>query len=328
MNDDKRGNAPLLIFTLMVLTVMAYLIVTRAGTGGPFSYPTLTPSPLSGDNQDAAYAAAQATLVAGQSEMMALSHQATVVSLNMNQAAKAAAQATIDYHQHQLMELSVQGTEVSQNMARAAATQQFIAEQTQLVWNATATAQSQAATATYSAYILNVTQTAQAQAILDVRVAETAQANATLTAYSLTATPWAAIQADILRTRNERERRAWWEEFVVNPLKAILFTLVVVLLIVGGVMAYRRLMPVLELRLRTISRGSDSPLLLVDGMIVDPDPPHRRLTRWVRRQPNLPQLPSDETPYVEIIAPSDPSVALWLAEAEEKLRRQWRRDDL
>jgi hypothetical protein len=305
---NKRGIATILILPLMVLALVAYRSVTRPESGSPFAYPTFTPSPLSGDNQEAAYVAAQATLASGQSEMMELSHQATVVSLNMDQAADAAAQATMDYHQRQLMELSIQGTEVSQNMARAAATQQFISEQTQMVWNATATAQSQAATATYSAYILHVTQTAQAQA------------KATLTAYSLTATPWAAIQADILRTRNERERRAWWEEFVVNPLKAILFTLVVVLLIVGGVMAYRRPMPVLELRLRTITRGNDSPLLLVDGMIVDPYPPHRRLTRWVQRQPNLPQLPSDETPHVEIIGPSEPSVTNWITEAEWKLR--------
>jgi hypothetical protein len=283
---------------------------------------------LSGYYQEAAYAAAQATLASGQSEMMELSHQATVVSLNIDQAANAAAQTTVDYNQRQLMELSIRGTEVSQNMARAAATQQFITEQTQMVWNATANAQSQAATATYSAYILNVTQTAQAQAILDVQATHTAQANATLTAYSLTATPWAAIQADIVRTRNESERRALWGEFVVTPLKVILLTLVVLLLIVGGVIAYRRLMPVLELRLRTISHDNDSPLLLVDGMIVDPDPPHRRLTRWVLRQPNLPQLPSDETPHVEIVDPSDPSVTNWITEAEQKLRSRWRRDDL
>jgi hypothetical protein len=311
---NKQSVAIVLMLTLIVLALMAYRSVTRPE--------------LSGDNPEEAYVAAQATLASGQSEMMALSHQATVVSQNIDQAADVAAQATMDYHQRQLMELSIQGTEVSQNMARAAATQQFIAEQTQMVWNATATAQSQAATATYSAYILNVTQTAQAQAIVDARIAETAQANATRTAYSLTATPWAAIQADILRTRNEKERRARWEEFVVTPLKAILFTLVALLLIVGGVRAYQRLMPVLELRLRTISRGNDSPLLLADGMIVDPDPPHRRLTHWVQRLPKLSQRPSDEMPLVEIIAPPDPSVALWLAEAEEKLRREWRRDSL
>jgi len=90
-------------------------------------------------------------------------------------------------------------------------------------------------------------------------------------------------------------------------LKVILLTLVVLLLIVGGVMAYQRLMPVLELRLRTISRENDSPMLLVDGMFVDPDPSHLR-------------LPSDETPLVEIIGPSEPSISNWITEAEQKLR--------
>jgi len=318
---NKRRIATMMTLTLMVLALMACESATPVGPGWLYAYPTFTPSPLSGFNQEAAYVAAQATLAAGQGEMMELSHQATVVSLNMQLAANAAAQTTMDYNQRQLMELSIRGTQVSQNMAWAAATQQFITVQTQMAWNATATAQSQAVTATYSASILNITQTAQAQAILDVQATQTAQAYATLTAYPLTATPWAALQADILRIRNESRRRAWWGEFVVTPLKVILLTMVVLLLIVGGVMAYRRLMPALELRLRTISRDNDSPLLLVDGMTGDPDPPHRRLTRWVLlRQPNPPQHPSGETPQVEFIGPSEPSVTNWITEAEQKLR--------
>ena len=200
-------------------------------------------TPLPGDQ--GAYAAAQATLEAGPRRAMELSYQATLVRLNMGQAANAAAQTTIDNNQRQLMELSIQATEVSQNIARAAATQQFIAEQNLLAWNATTTAQSQAATE-YAG------QTAQAQI------------KATQTAYSLTATPLAAIQAGI-------ERRARWQEYVVSPLKVILLTLVVLLFIAGGVMAYLRLMPVLELRLRTISRDNAGDLLLVDGMFVDSD---------------------------------------------------------
>jgi hypothetical protein len=293
MNIIRRHITLLLIFTFIVLALLACESITVPLTGS-----VETPRP---------YAAAQSTLDSGQSQMMELYHQATVVSLNMEQAASAAAQSTLDYNQQQMMELAYQATAVSLNMAQAAATQQFITEQTQMAWNATATAQSQAATTTYSAYILNVTQTGQAQAILDVHIAHTAQANATLTAYSLTATPWAAIQADIERTRNEAERRALWGEYVVTPLKVILITLVVLLLIVGGVKAYQRLMPVLELRLRTIiSRDNDSPLLLIDGAIVDPDLAHR--------------LASDETPHVEIIGPSEPSVTNWITEAEQKLR--------
>jgi len=288
MNIFKRRIATILIFIIIgMLLLLACESAPLPGYNG-------TPQPV--------YDAAQSTLDYGQSQMRELSHQATVVALNMAQAANAAEQATLDYNQRQMMELAYQETAVSLNMAQAAATQQSI----------------------YSAYILNVTQTAQAQAMLDVQATHTAQANATATAYSLTATPFAALQAEIVRTQNESERRALWEEFVVTPLKVILFTLVVFLLIVGGVMAYRRLMPVLELRLRTISRDNDSPFLLVDGMIVDPDPPHRRLTQRELRLLKHPRPPSDNTVQVEIIHSSEPSVTNWITEAEQKLRTDGR----
>ena len=79
-------------------------------------------------------------------------------------------------------------------------------------------------------------------------------------------------------------------------------------------------MPVLELRLRTISRDNDGDLLLVDGMIVDPDPLHHRLTQQELRLLEHPALPSDETPQVEIVGSSEPSITNWIIEAEQKLR--------
>ena len=296
MNRIKRRITTILLLPFLAVALLACEdSAIPPGTG----YYMETPQPV--------YAAAQATLDYGQIQMEELSHQATVVGLDKAQAANAVAQTTLDYNQRRMMELAYQATAVSLNMAQAAATQQFIAEQTQMAWNTTATAQSQAATANYSAYVLSVTQTAQAQAILDVQATQTAQAQATQTAYSLTATPFAAIQAEIVRTRNEADRRALWGEFVVTPLKVILLTLAVLLLMVGGVMAYRLLMPVLELRLRTIwSDENDSPKLLVDGMFVDPAPPRR--------------LPGDETPHVEIVGPSEASVTNWITEAEQKLR--------
>ncbi|MBN1873561.1 MAG: hypothetical protein JXA33_04965 [Anaerolineae bacterium] len=310
-----------MIITLMVLALLACESTPLPGPGSLSMYPTLTSLPSPGYNQETAYAAAQSTLASGQSEILGLSHQATVVSLNMEQAANIAAQATLNDNQRQLMELSIQATTVSRDMARAAATQQFIMEQTQMAQNATATTQSQAATATYAAYILNVTQTAQAQAILDAHASETVQANATRTAYALTATPEAIIQADIVQTRSERERRGLWEAFVVTPLKLALLTLVVLLLITGMVMAYRQLMPVLEFRLRN-PRGNDiiSPAFPVDEMIVDLDPYQHPLTQQELRQLNQPQFPNDETPQVEIIDPSEPAIVNWITEAEHKLR--------
>jgi len=250
---------------------------------------------------------------------MELSYQATAISLSMDQAASSAAQSTLEYNQRQAMELSYQATAVSQNMAQAAAMQEFIVKQTQMAWSAMSTAQSGAATATNSAYVQRSSQTAQAQAILIVQTTQTAQANATLTAYPLTATPWAALQADILRIRNETERRALWDEFVVTPLTVILLTLVVLLLIVGGVVAFRRLMPVLELRLRTIARDNDSPMFLTDGMFVDPDPLQHPLTQPGSHLLNHSQLQSDMTGQVEIVDPSELSITNWIAEAEQKL---------
>jgi len=304
---NKRCVATMLILTFIALALAACENM---------------PTPVSGYNETPqfAYAAAQATLDYGQSQIEELDHQATVVGLDIAQAAQAAAQSTLDYNQRQLMELSIQATEVSLNMARAAATQQSVSEQTQAVGDAAATSQSQATTATYSAYILSVTQTAQALAILDVQRTRSAQARDTLRADSLTATPQAALQAEIVRTRNVSNRRAWWGEFVVTPLAVILIILVVVLLIVGGVLAYQRFMPVLVLRLRTIWREDNSPLPLMDGMIVDPAPPHRRLLQRGLHLLKPPRLPSDHTVQVEIVDPSEPSVINWITEAEQKLR--------
>jgi hypothetical protein len=309
MKITMRRIPTILIFTFMALALLACDSGTAAVPG-------------SIESPQAAYSAAQSTLVAGQSQMDELSHQAAVVGLNMAQAANAAEQATLDYNQRQMMELSYQRTAVSQNMARAAATQQSITKQTQMAWNATATAQSSAATATYSASVLNATQTAQAQAILDLQVTQTAQANATQTAYSLTATPWAAILAANLRTQKRADLRAWWGEFVVTPLIFILLTLALLTLAVVSVMVYRRLIPALEHRRLTISQGNEneSPMLLLDGMIVDPNPPRRQLTQPGFSLLNQPQFPSDKAVQVEIIGASEPSVTNWITEAEQKLR--------
>ena len=314
---NKRSLA--MIVFVIVLALMVWTITTRPRPGTPSAYPTFTPSALSGStSQEAAYAAAQATYAASQSEMQGLSHQATVVSLNMSQAANAAAQSTLEYYQRELMDLSIQSTAVSQNMARAAATQQFIREQARMAGDAEATAQSQAATATFSAHLLDVTQTAQAQAMLDAHVAETAQANATRTAYSLTATPGAAIEAEMVRARDASERRVLWEEYVVSLVK-VMVPLVVILLIVGGVTAYWRLMPVLEFRLRNArGNGGTSPQLLMDG--ANSGPHFRQLEQLALRPLRRHPLAGDETPQVEIVGPSEPSVTNWITEAERKLR--------
>jgi hypothetical protein len=330
---NKRWIATVLL--LMVMALLACVSATPLPPGS-LAYSTFTPSPLSGFSQDAAYAAAQATLASGQSEIMALSRQATVVSLSRDQAADAAAQATIDYDQRRLMELSIRGTEVSLDMAQAAAAQQAIREQAQLAQNATAAAQSQAATATaqsqaaaatatVATYNLYATETAQAQAILDGQAAGTAQARATQTAYPLTATPEAAMQAYIIRSRDQRERRALWNEFVVTPVTAILSAVVIILLIAGGVITFRRLLPIVEFRLRNpYGERNMPPRSLMEATIVDLAPHDYRLEQPGLYLLNHRQLASDAMPQVEIIDPSEPSIINWVAEAERQLHREGR----
>ena len=293
------------------------------------------------NNQAAADAAAQATLDYGQNQMRELNNQATSVSLDMAQAADAAAQSTRDVNQSRMRELSSQATAVSQNMAQAAATQRFIRRQARLSVDATATAQSiaamatslsiaatataesSAATATYSAYVFNVTQTAQVQAYFDYQSTQNAMVLANQRAYALTATPMAAILASYVRTQDRANQRAVWQDFVVTPLNLVLSTLVILLLILGCVLAYQRLMPVLELRLRTITRGyGNSSLILLDGIIRDPDPPHSRFIPSGPSYASLSSITNDGTSQVEIIDPFDPVVAGWIAEAEQKLRDQ------
>ena len=107
----------------------------------------------------------------------------------------------------------------------------------------------------------------------------TQQVVATQTAYPQTATPLAATQAAVVRGAQRDERRAYWSQ-ATDPFVAIAPTMfwmtLLALLILGGVMAYRQLMPVVELRLRAIRRGgNDAPLVMLrlpDGAILAYDP--------------------------------------------------------
>jgi len=276
MNITGQRIASLLIITFMALMLM--------GCDGVSTItPDFSPAPGMIESPNPDYAFAQATMDYGQSQLLDLSRKATEVSLDMSQAADAAAQATQDYNQRQKMELDYQATVISLNIAQAAATQNFISQQTKMVWDATAVAQSNAATATYSAYLVNVTQTAQAQANLDAKALQTAQAVATLTAYPLTATysahalnvtetvqaqvilnaqatqaawvdetltaypltatPFAVTKAALLMQQYDREQQAFVDQ-IVAPLLPFLAILLLLLFILVIILAYRRFMPV------------------------------------------------------------------------------------
>lgn len=226
-----------------------------------------------------AYANAQATKDAGQSQLLTLARRSTEVALDISKAANSAAAATQDYNRRQKLDLDYQATVISLNIAQANATQKSIAQQTQTAKEATAAAQNTAAaatravdqihttqtaqaqtvldalsrqtaqaaaaltayplTATASAHTFNLTEAARAQGILAAQAAQTAQAFATQTAYPLTATPRAAAQAALLMQQYEREQQAFIKK-IVGPVIPILVVIDLILLTLVLVTAYRR----------------------------------------------------------------------------------------
>jgi hypothetical protein len=236
------------------------------------------------------------------------------------------AQSTLDSGENQLENLSDQADDLSdqanvvgQEMADAAATQQSITVQNQAASMAEATAQSEAATAAFLSDHLNATQTAQAQVELAARGTLTSQTNATEQAYSLTATTGAALMAAAVQKQDEAEQKARWTTFVVNPVKAVLLALLVLLLIVVGVMFAWRLFQVLEILPRLGLPGDHQHTLLrVDGVIVQPAAAAPPIKQRVLRLLKTSQSP--DTPRVEIISPTEPSIVNWITEAEQKLQ--------
>ena len=172
------------------------------------------------------------------------------------------------------------------------------------------------------------TQTSEAQAVQATSAMETAQVGATQTAFPLTATPWAAIVAEVLRSQQQADRRANWKAFVLNPLLLALLTLVVLVLLGLAVGTYRRLVPALEMRLRAATRRyrDGSRLLQVDGRIVECEPVDNLRAQPELHQRTPSQLPNVGSVHVEIVPSSDPPIDRWIAEAEQQLRMDWNRE--
>ena len=186
-----------------------------------------------------------------------------------------AAQATLAAGQAQAQNLAIQSTQVSLNMTQAAATDTYFLRQTERAQHESATAQSQRATASQQAHLQGLTHTAEIEQTQAAQATNTAYAIQTATAWPQTATPLAATQQAIIAQAEAAARRAHWEQVLI-PLRVIFLSLlgfvILVLLVLGGVRAYRRLLPALELRLGTIPRGPhDAPLLLLNNLIIDPD---------------------------------------------------------
>jgi hypothetical protein len=268
---------------------------------------------------------AQATIDMGQSQLLDLSRKATEVSLDMTQAANVAAQSTQDYIQRQKIDLDYQATVISLNIAHAAATQQFIAQETQIAGEATAFAQQRAAAATSSAHSQNITETAQAQAILNGQAVLNAQAMSSLTAYPLTATPFAATQAALLLQQYDREQQSFVDRVVV-PLIPIVAVLDLLLLVLVILLAYRRFNPLPWLPRLRIARANvnPSPLIMIDGKLTDPEPRLYQVIPSELTPANPPPLPGVNMAHVELMNASEPPVAHWIAEVEHQLDTEGR----
>jgi len=277
MSITRSRIAAFVLFTLMAQMLFGCSGFITSDPNVTLTPGLATPELVNIEPQNPDYAFAQATMEAGQSQLLDLSLKATQVSMEMAQAADAAAVLTQEFNQRQKLELDNQSTMISQNITMAAATQEFLKGQTQIALDAAAASQSIAAAATQSAYQVNVTQTAQAQEMVNAQVQQTAQAAAALTAYPLTATPFAATQAALLMQQYDREQRSF-EEQVVAPLIPILVILDILLIMLGLFLAFRRFMLVPWSYRPRITRliAKPNPMVLIDGAIVDDEPRLRR----------------------------------------------------
>jgi len=312
------------IISLLAMTFLALMLVgctdTLANPSG------IAPNPGNNGSVDSNYAYSQATIEAGQRQLLDLSIKATEIKQNMDQADDASALSTLEYEQQQKMELDFQSTLVSQNIARAAATQEFFVQQTGVAMQATAEAESQAATITQLAIQANVTQTAQAQMVLDAGVQQTLQAAAALTAYPLTATPLAVTQAALLAQQYDREQQAFLDR-VVGPLLPFVAAVILLLFIGLVVFANRRTARPIPwlLRLREgRGTGQNQPPRIIDGVEVNPDRLENEAFQPEEILANSPHIPDENPARIEIVNATEIPVAHWVNEVESRLAAEGR----
>ena len=132
-----------------------------------------------------------------------------------------------------LTAISVQQVQINMGLTQAAFTQQAQAQHTQ------------------TAHINTVTAQAESAAIANAQSTATHQAIASATAWPQTATPLAATEIAIIAEATETERRLYWSRYV-SPFLLFLGAAILLSIITGAIIAFRRLLPVWELRARTI----------------------------------------------------------------------------
>jgi len=310
--------------SILILTYLALMLVGCADTlANPSEF---APDPGNIDSVDPAYAYSQATIEAGQRQLLDLSIKATEIQLNMEQAEDAAALSTLESAQRQKLEMDFQATLVSQNIAEAAATQEFLTQQTGVAMEATEVAQSHAATITQLAYQAVGTQTAQAQTILDSRVQQTAQAVAALTAYPLTATPLAVTQAALLMQQYDREQQSFLDQ-VVKPLLPFVAIFILMLFIGLVIIANRRASRPLPWfpRLRDRRDNDNSKQTrIIDGVEVNPNRLEHESFQSEGTLPDVTYSADDNLACIEIVKATEIPFAHWVSEVEGRLDAEGR----
>jgi hypothetical protein len=162
-------------------------------------------------------------------------------------AAAQAAKAEADLAQAFLL---VTQTAASMAQTAAAGTEQSFTRQTEQSIALTATERSAQTTAT-----------AQAEATLAGQSTATAAVIQTAAAWPLTATPLAATQVAIVAQAQETERRAYWQQFVI-PFWVFIGAICLTTFLILVVLTYQRLIPTIELWLRT-RHGPDGETLIL-----------------------------------------------------------------
>ena len=164
-----------------------------------------------------------------------------------DQPAFAAAQATLVAGEAERVNLANQSTQVALNLIQAQATQDHFIQQTAYAAEITVTAKAEAAQATATAFAYEAI-LAQTQAVY---MTQTAHAIQSATAWPQTATPQAATQIAIVAQAQTIERRAYWSQIMV-PFWAIFKALIGLLTLLAAIYLFKRLLPALILRSRTI----------------------------------------------------------------------------
>jgi len=264
---------------------------------------------------------AQATVAAGQSQLVALSRQATENSLAIAQTENAAALATQQSIQSQQAEQNFEATSISQNIANADATEDFFAQQTRTARDAALAARRAAQAATRTADSVDQTVVAEARSTVAVEVSQTAQAVAVAASFPLTETPVAATQVALVNQEYVREQDNFVNR-IVAPLIPVMGTILIILILILVVVLVRRqLVPIPLFQPIPVTGGNHppDPAVTIEGEMSDYVPRPQPVNPSGLNPENISALPCEKLVYVETVDANEPPINHWVDEVEQQL---------